>query len=266
MKRSFAALAAVAALTLTACGSSSDTKTDSTAAAGSSQTSKADVPSAKVGDEVDAAELAKKTTDALKAAGTAKMSMDGGAQKMSGVLSYKDGVSYKMTMNIEGEAMEMVYVDKVFYMGGAQFAKLTGGKKFIKIDPKGTDPMSKMMAPVLTVMEQAANPAEILSTLDGVKAKVIAVEGGTTTYETKMTAEQLKKATEKMFGSDIPADALKSVSDQTLQQTVDAQGRLTKVTTKGTESSTITYSDYGVPVDIKAPAASEVGTFEMPKS
>jgi hypothetical protein len=262
MKRTLVSLAAVAALALTGCGSDGGNGSSGSGGSGAGQSQSAQ-PIGKVGDTMPATELAERTEAAMKKAGTAKMTTTGDGSDLTGELDYSDGLAYRMSGTSDGEPMEMVYVDKILYMGGDSFAEMTGGKKFIKIDPEGEDLMSKMMGPLLGVLEQAANPSSMLAGLDGVDSTVVAVEGDKTTYETKMTAAQLKAATEKLVGGELPPEAAKDIKDSTMLQTVDGEGRLTKVEVTGGSGTTVNYTDHGAPVSVEAPPASEVGTLDL---
>ncbi len=269
MKRTIlTALALSGALALGACGS---TDTDTGTKAGSSQEAPA-ASSAKVGDTVDLAELATKSSAAVKDKGTAFVAMELGADGvMEGGVDFS-GASPKMSMTTkaEGETMQIVYLDKVMYMGGDSFADLTGGKKWIKIDPEGDDLMSKSMGPMLGQMESAiGNPAEALKAYEGAKATVTKVEEDATTYSVKLTKEQLAAGV-KAQAAGIPGvteEALKQLPDGVTYEMKLSDGYLpmTVETDLGNgEKMTMIYARWGEPVDVKAPAASEVGTFQMP--
>ncbi|QIM20041.1 hypothetical protein G7075_00955 [Phycicoccus sp. HDW14] len=271
MKRTIVtALALSGALALGACGSTTaDTGTGSKA--GTSQ--EAPAAAVKVGDTVDLAELATKSSAAVKDKGSAHMTMDLGAEgKAEADVDYS-GTSPKMamTMTVSGEKLDLVYVDKVMYMGGASFAQMAGGKKWIKIDPNGKDQMSQMMGPMLGQMESSmSNPAEQLKGFEGAKATVKSIEGGNTTYTVKLTKEQLAAAVKKQAAGvpGLTEESLKQMPDgMTYDLTFDKdQLPLTMSMDVSGQALKMTYSKWGEPVSIKAPAASEVGTFELPTS
>lgn len=271
MKRTIlTALALSGALALGACGST-DAGTGS--AAGTSQEAPA-AASAKVGDTVDLAELATKSSAAVKDKGTAHMSMKTAGQGAGTIEADADysGDTPKMTMTVTADdgAFEMVYIDKVMYMGADDFKEMTGGKKWLKIDPQGDDAMSKMMGPMLSQMETTvANPAEQLKQFEGAKAEVTKVENGVTTYKVTLTKQQLSDMVKKQAAGlpGVTEEALKQMPEGvTYDMSVDAEGLPTTVAMDmgGDNNITITYSKWGEPVEVKAPAASEVGTFQMP--
>ncbi len=116
--------------------------------------------------------------------------------------------------------MQIVYLDKVMYMGGDSFAEVTGGKKWIKIDPEGEDLMSKSMGPMLGQMESAiGNPADALKAYEGAKATVTKVEDGAVTYSVKLTKEQLAA------GVKAQAAGIPGVTEEALKQLPDAASR-----------------------------------------
>lgn len=271
MKRTIVtALALSGALALGACGSATnDTATGSKA--GTSQ--EAPAAAVKVGDTVDLAELATKSSAAVKDKGSAHMTMDLGAEgKAEADVDYS-GASPKMAMKMtaSGEKIELVYLDKVMYMGGESFAQMAGGKKWIKIDPNGKDSMSQMMGPMLGQMESSmANPADQLKAFDGVKATVKSVDGDSTTYTVKLTKEQLAAAVKKQAAGlpGVTEESLKQMPDgMTYDMTFDKEQLPTQVAMDVSgQALKMVYSKWGQPVTIKAPAASEVGTFDFPTS
>lgn len=261
-RRIIAAATLAAALGLAACGGSG-TATDTTTTAAAQQGRGAS--GVKVGDSVAIAELSTKVADAMKKAGTVKVTMTASGETLDGAFSYVNGVEYSLSGQSQGQQMDMIYVGKVLYLGGPSMASMAAGKKWVKIDPKGTDPMSQMMAPLLSSLEQAANPTELLTTMAGVQTTVTKVDGDLVTYETTVTAEQLKAATEKMLGTAMPSLPSSATGGSTITQVVGADGRPTKVTVKGSGDNDVdlTYSDWGAKVDISAPPAAEVGTFDL---
>lgn len=267
MKRTTLSAAVLAgALALGACGSAT---TNGAATNKAEQT----VTTAKVGDEVALADLTTASMEAVKAKRTAHMTMAMGSQgTVESDIDYgADGKtpSMAMTMTAEGQSFQMVYVDKVMYMGGEMFAQMAGGKKWIKISADGTDQMSKMMGPMLSQMESSmSNPVQSLAGVQGLKAKVTKVEGDSTTYAVTLTKAQLTELAKKQSG--LPGADEQSLSSVpatvTYDMTLGKDGLPQKMDMKlGAESMTMTYSKWGQPVKIAAPPASEVGTFSMPK-
>ncbi|MCE1178011.1 MAG: hypothetical protein LWW86_03150 [Micrococcales bacterium] len=265
------------ATALTACGGSNiDTATKATTAAASK--------TAKVGDTIALSELAQDSYDAMKKAGTVKIAGDvgDGLSGTTGEVSYKgDSPAMHLKLTQDGGTGDIILLDKTMYMSGSgeagsAIAKMSGGKKWVKISADGTDPVSKSMAPMLNEMDGLTNPSNAYRSLSNVKAKVSKVEGDKVTYVatvpaaemTRLAQEQLKK----MGGAGASASAsIPAMEAMTMTQVVDKEGRTVSATTKGGVAgdrgdNTITYTDYGAPVSITAPPAAEVGTLTMPTS
>ncbi len=270
MKRSLAAVAAAAALALTGCGSSTDTAT--TPSATVSQTSASPTETAKAGDSVDFASVMAESTAAVKDKKSAHMTMSLGSEgSIDADVDYASTPqSMKMTMDVGGEQMQMIYLDKVMYMGGETFAQMSGGKKWIKIDPKGTDPMSKQMAPMLAQIETSmANPVESLAALKDVKATVKSSDSSGTTYSVTLTKAQLEEMSKSPGGapgvSSDDLDALPATVTYDLTIGTDKLPQKMVMEVSG-QKMEMAFSKWGEPVSITAPPASEVGTFTMPTS
>ncbi|WP_030526803.1 hypothetical protein LG324_17635 [Phycicoccus jejuensis] len=275
MKRTvLSVLALSGALVLGACGSSTnETSSGSGSAASSSAAQETQAPTAKVGDTVELKTLAEQSAAAVQAKKTAHMSMTTGSEgTIEADLDYS-GSSPKMAMDMSesGESFKVVYIDKVMYMGGDTFKEMAGGKPWIKIDPSADDAMSKMMGPMLSQMESAmANPTEQLKDVEGVTGTVTKVENGVTTYEVKLSKEQLAEMVKKQATSmpGVTEEALKQMPDGvSYEMSFDAEGLPQTVTTDlAGQKLVMKYSKWGEPVTVEAPPASEVGTFEMPTS
>lgn len=255
MKRILAAAAAASALTLTAaCGS---TDAGSAGDGSSSSTSSAAHASVTVGDTVTMADLGRQMSSAMKDKGTAKLSMKAGGLTMNGAMKVTSPVAYTMTMGASGQSVDMIYVDSSLYLGGEALASMLGGKKWVKVDPNGTDAFSKRMAPALEQMESATDPTKMYAGMDDVTMTVDSVDGDRVTYGAKLTEEQIKKYAEKR-GQSVPSGT--GVGDMSMHLTVTKGGLPEKVSTQVMgQSVEMTYTDWGTPVDIAAPPASEVG-------
>lgn len=272
MKRTVLIVAALSsALVLGACGSATS-PTAAPAKSSAAASAEAAPTDAKVGDTVPLKDIAAKSSKAVEEKGTAHLTTttkDAGATEAD-VDFTGSSPTMKMTMTEQGDTVDMVYVDKVMYMGGDSFTEMTGGKRWIKIDPKGEDMMSKAMGPLLSQMESSmGNPAEQLEAYGDAQAKVTKVEGGVTTYEITLSKAQLaaavKKQTEALPG--ITEKALEKIPAEGLTYTMSIDADALPVTFSmdlAGEQLEMSYSKWGQKVDIEAPAASEVGTFQMP--
>lgn len=216
--RSWLVAAAAGATLLAGCGSSSTPATGSGATGGSSGTSSAapttDAPA-------DASALLTAALGKAAAPGqTAKLAVDAAGQTMA--FDMETGTPPKMsgTMAINGEELKIVFVDNVMYMGGMPgMDKLPGGKTWLSIDAKGTDPMSKAFGAMMS-----AQMSQIQTAGADMVAKSTVTDKGTETVDGVQTRhiqmvvpkavliEQAKKGIEAMAGA-LPKDAIKTALD-----------------------------------------------------
>jgi hypothetical protein len=250
-----AALALAAALGLSACGSSGDEAGSSSRTSSSSSSSTTQGSGAKAGATVDGAALGKRIADAMAKAGSGAMTMDLGDQgKASGTFSMAgDTMDQQMTMDFQGQSLEVVSVDGIIYLKGFP----GGSKPWIRIDPKGDDPMSQMFGQM--VGKAGANdPRQIAKALEGAKATVVSESAEGSVYDVTIDPDKL------ISGAQTSAPAVDQV---TARYTLDSQDRPTKMTldVEG-QTVTITFSDWGVATKITAPPASQIGTFQLPSS
>jgi len=247
------ALSGALALVLAGCGSSasptaatsSSSSSSSSSSTGSSATPAA--PAAAAGQSEDATALATRISDAMLKAKSGKgtISTSGGSAgtNATGSLQFAvDGATTQAqgTFTVAGMTLEIVTTGGVVYIKGLP-VQLIGGKPWVKIDPKGTDSLSKSMS---QLGSNTGDPRALVDSLKGGKATVKSTSGGQTTYEiTGATA----------------------LAGGTLEVTVDGQGLPStfKVTTSGV-TVTAKYSDWGAPVTITAPPADQVGRPAVP--
>lgn len=253
---SIAAVALAAALGLSACGSSdtAEPAASKSSSTSSSSSSSSAAGAVKAGDSVDGAALATRMTDAMIKAGSGTVTMDLGAQgSAKGSFTMKDGkMEQSMEMGIQGQTLQIVSSDGIIYMKG-----LPGSKKpWVKIDPKGTDPMSKMFAGLTGDM---GDPRQLATALKGSKATVVSSSADESVYDVTIDPSTL------MGGS--TATASPSVAPVKARYTLDAQDRPTKMTVDAQgQTISIVFADWGKPVTITVPPADQVGTFELPTS
>lgn len=251
---SFAALALVAVLGLAACGDAgTKTQSGSKASSGSSSASSGSSAGLSAGATVDGRELAMRMAAAMIKAGSGTLSMDLGTDgKATGSFVMKGGVmEQQMTMPIQGMTMQIVSTGGIIYMKG-----LPGSKKpWVKIDPKGNDPISQMMAGLTGDM---GDPRQLAKALQGTKATVVSSTAAGSTYDVTIDPKAL-------LGSG--AAAAPSAGPVKARYTLDAQDRPTAVVVQVQgQSVKISLGDWGKPVSIKAPPADQVGTFQLPTS
>ena len=251
---SIAAVAFAAALGLSACGSSDPADPAASKTSSSSSTSSAASGAAKAGDSVDGAALATRMTDAMIKAGSGTVTMDLGAQgSAKGSFTMKGGkMEQSMEMGIQGQTLQIISTGGVIYMKG-----LPGSDKpWVKIDPKGTDPMSKMFAGLTGDM---GDPRQLATALKGSKATVVSSSGDEFVYDVTIDPSTLMGgggATSSPSAAPVKARYTLDAQDRPTKMTVDAQG----------QPISIVFADWGKPVTIAVPPADQVGTFELPTS
>ena len=250
----------VVALGLSSCGK---TVTVSTAAgasspaavAGATSSAATSQPTFTVGQTLTAKDFEQTSEAAAREAGSAhlKMSMMGNAVTAEGEISYKDGhQAMTMDMSAMGMDMHMIYVDKTAYLKMAML-----GDKYVKIDPKGDDELSKSFGSGMDGMS-SLNGLGPLG--DSVKWTVTESGPDGTTVTTKLTREALEQLA-KAEGKSSNLDGLPA-GDVTLTSTLDAKNRPTKTVMQvgGKTMMTMTITDWGTPVTITAPPSSDVTT------
>ena len=255
---SIAAVALAAALGLSACGSSDPespaASTASTASSSSASSSSSAAAGVKAGDSVDGAALAKRMTDAMIKAGSGTLSMDLGAQgSAKGSFTMKDGkMAQSMEMGIQGQTLQIISTGGVIYMKG-----LPGSDKpWVKIDPKGTDPLSKMFAGLTGDM---GDPRQLATALEGSKATEVSRSADENVYDVTIDPTAL------LGGS--TATASPSAQPVKARYTLDGQDRPTKMTVDAQgQTISIVFADWGKAVTVTAPPADQVGTFQLPTS
>ena len=121
--------------------------------------------------------------------------------------------------------------------------QMTGGKAWVKVDPNGTDEMSKALR---EGGSSSGDPQTMVNALKGGTATVVDTNGGNTHY--RITGLSISGAT-----------------GTTMDLTVDSKNLpVTSVVEASGAKVTTTYSDWGAPVTVTAPPADQVGTMSIP--
>jgi hypothetical protein len=277
-KTAFAAWGFALVLALSACGGG----TGGTGAAPASGQDKAGKISL-FSDPLQLVAAAKAGTDKSK---SSKFSMEinaaGQSIKASGSARYDgDNTAMTMSMDMAGETMDMILVDKVTYLKlpESQRAQIGSTKPWLKISADGTDPVSKALGPILTKAAADNNPSQTLDKISKAgtitKSEQVQLDGQPTSHYTidldfsKMldelaglmgaTGEQAKS---QLQGKDlhVPTELWLN-SDQLPVQTVMDMSKVMSTLGAGAQgdaTTTVKHTDWGSPVDIQAPAADQV--------
>lgn len=265
---------ALGGLLLTGCGASEE----GTADAGSTTAPSAAAPVQDAGtsESTVLADVAKASSAAKTAKATITSSGAGQDVVGEGVFAFGTpaSASYNVSVDSDGQKQEigLILVDGKVYLKLGDLGQQQGGKTWVKVDPKGTDPLSKSFATLADSLTDAGDVASSIKLL----------QAGATVKDLGSESVDGVAATKYLITTDI-AEALKTATGATktgLQQLKDSS--VTKVTAtlwvdaqnlpvqyqqvskaKGVEATTnVRYSDWGKPVSITAPPASQVGTLQ----
>jgi hypothetical protein len=168
--------------------------------------------------------------------------------------------SFDFTAELGGKTLRMRVVDELLYISGAGLEG-TGGKKWMKID------VSDSSNPFAQVF-QAANPGNFTAYLEGVtrfedKGSQIIDTVKTHHYDVTVDTAKMLASNPVFKGQD--ASTLGLPKAITSEVYVDQANRLVeiKVDLAATGAFEAQFSDYGESVDVEAPPADQVGTFDL---
>ncbi|NYT93130.1 hypothetical protein [Salinispora sp. H7-4] len=256
-KLSVLAVAAVAAVSMTACGPN-----DSKGESGALELLTDDVP----GSLRAAADKAKETETVRADVVTSGSTADSELQM---TLDFRDSLNFDAVGEALGEPVALRLVDSVMYTeNSAEDRELYGGKRWTKIDlssaPAGDTGMDQML--------QESNPSqqiEALLELEGVTVVGEDTVDGTRTvqYTVTTTPEKLAEAQPEgsVDSSDLPpAEDTLDVTEVTIDIWIDEEYLLRRFRSDlGTAGvTTVDYYDYNEPAQIEAPPAAEVADLE----
>lgn len=248
----------IAAGAVTGCSSSTDTKTSGSQSATSSSSSTSSAATGDVkGAKVPAAKVAERMTNALMAAKTAKAKVDmGGLGTMDMKLTFTDGKSNtEGSFNMSGLAMDIISLNN----GEEMYLKAPAMQvtNWTKVDANSTNPVIKQMAGQMQQMKGQMDPTSTIKMyaqagdftsagqqeLNGTK-----VTKYTGTIPGKVLAQASGAAASGATIPDMPVEVYLDDKDRPIQQvmSMNTNGQTIKITS--------TYSDFGAPIEIKAPA------------
>ena len=241
-------LGAAALLALAGCGSGSDVSEGDT------------VPLADLQEDVDAA---------MKDAGTGSMSAKAGGEELKGDFDRSDEPAASISGKTGEQDLDVRMIDDVYYLKAPSPEMTQKGKTWIKVDQDSKDPASQQLGSSLEAMTKLSEPMAAIDGAGDVDAEVTKVDGEEATYEVKLSKDQMAKVLEKQAkeaGDDQAAQqAGQGAQATTVTLVLDEDQRPVKSeTSAGEQKLTVSYSDWGGDVSIKAPAKDKVGTVEMP--
>jgi hypothetical protein len=192
-----------------------------------------------------------------------------------------------MSMDIAAKQMEMVFTGKTLYdkIPDAQRAQMGTDQPWLKISTNGTDPMSQTLGGILN-LNKAAEQNDPTKTLEQISkaGKITMSEQAqlngkpTSHYLIDLDFAKLLDQFAAQMPGGMPADVKDTIkgkdvhfpaelwlnSDQfPVQIVMDMTNVMTAVGSpaQGSAKTTAKYSDWGVPVDIKAPPEDQVSEF-----
>ncbi|HET6503292.1 MAG TPA: hypothetical protein VFG87_21290 [Amycolatopsis sp.] len=233
----------------------------------------------------NAQDLVRAATAKTSQAKSAKMAITEsiGGQQLSGQGSGRfDGPNTAMdvTMNVGGDSEEVRVVDETMYLRlpAAASGMVTGGKPWARITPDS--PMGKMLSSSLSSGQN--DPTQYLQ-------QVQAAGTITRSEQTMLDGQQVShywisldfaKVADKLQSVGIPADQLQKLTSQVQTiplelwlnrddlpvQVSEDMSAIMKASgapaSAQTFTATISYSDWGTPVDVQAPPADQVGDLQ----
>jgi hypothetical protein len=208
-----------------------------------------------------AAEVSQAQVKAETAHVDAKIGAQGQNMSMTGDMDMsKKDVAFDFTMSgaALGNGAQFILVDKVIYL---KVPQLTQSEKYVKVDTAdGSDPMAKMFTQMLSQM----NPSRTFEAFDAItklQDKGTQEIDGVETTHYAVTVDTKKALEAQGLAGKVPTGQL----PKTLKYDVwvDAD-KLVRKLTMDVAGSTIdmTLSEWGEPVQISAPPASQTTTME----
>ncbi|SDN44972.1 hypothetical protein [Allokutzneria albata] len=276
---------------LTACGSAQPGEAVPAAGSGQAAPATTSAPGGGGAASGPLESLTGKAVEAMKVKKTAKISVSGsgpGAEAIGGNGQIRlDGndLSMAMTSKVPGEDGQPAGETKLLFVGNTLYVEppkdmpVPPGKKWMKIDPKGTDVMSKLLGPLAQQMRDSADPKVTFqkfgdggtlggstpTTLDGAPATQHKIDVDLNRLIAK-TADPLQKLSLELLVKN-------GVTSMTYDFWTDAQNlplqfQFSQKMPNAPAATTVTakYTAWGEPVDIKAPADSEIAPpVELPQ-
>lgn len=259
------------AAALGACGSTPAPSVTSPGASGSA-TASATASGVALGDTVPLTALAARIAAAVAKQRTAHVTMTQPDSAESGEADVRfDAASpaVAMTMGSGRQQTDLVLLDGVVHVGSEDYRDLTGGKRWVRLDPEATDFFSQLMSRLVGMMTASMqDPGEQLAALGDREATVSSIVNGTTVYRVTLDREDLAAMVQRRSGAvpgvgTVPADELPTTASWTVALDGSDLPKLLEASLAGA-TVTVDYSRWGEPVDITAPPASEIGVVETP--
>jgi hypothetical protein len=208
------------------------------------------------------------------------MVMDVAGQKIDAEADVEfasDDLAMSMNMTLPGEGdMAMVLLDGIMYVQTPE--PLEPGKSWLKIDPNGTDPMSKALGSTFDEMRKNADPRAAIDQLKDAgeitSQEEAELNGEQATHYTilvdfeKLVAQQdnpdAKKAAEMLEVKEFPVELWVNEDGLPMRMTMDMPMSDPSSGESVEAKIEADYTNWGEPVEIAAPPADQIA--EMPGS
>jgi hypothetical protein len=253
--RAVAALAVAGVLVVAGCGGSSGSSGSGSAkTAGSSSAFPKVSTSVADGGAIDSKAVITPVVDAITAAKTGHVLLGG---PVTGAEDFELSKGIRADFTVRGATLHLVTAGSLIYMKG-----LPGITKWLKIDPRGSSAIDRAMSSVGD-LTKSSDPGTILRTLGDAKGTKVGAEtiaGKPTTHYRFVVSPQ---AYAKAMGKGTLSNAVKEPIITELwvgQDSLPVKATSTARAAGQSSTSTVQYSDWGKPVQISAPPASEVTT------
>lgn len=239
-------------------------------------------------------QLAKQASESTEDVETAKMSLQvkGGQQSIQGKGEARfagDDTAMSMTMSMQGQDMEMRFVDKTYYFQLPKQARKQMGvdKPWAKLSLDDDNEMSQMLNQMMEQSMNNSDPTKMMETLkDGGKiTKKESTENGSH-YWLDVDPIKMIEQTYPDMADEMPDKAKKQLADGTIPMQVwlnddslptkismdmsdlnsmgQGQGQDGQEQQAAPSKIVVKYHDWGEPVDVEKPPKDQVGKFEMP--
>lgn len=279
-----AATCAAAILVLSACGA--ETQPGTAAPAPSEAKSPLSSP---LGDPIQLAALTRESTKKAKSSKVTMESVAGGQTSTASGQGLYDGENSKfsMVMDSDGKKMEILFVDNAlfFKLDEADKAEMKTDKAYLKVSADGQDPFSQLLGKMMSKAVKDSDPSRTIEQVSKAgkitKSDQVELNGELTNHYVveievekaialvvgdlgvPLPAEVLKQLDAKLKGKNvtIPTELWLNADQLPLQVTMDQTAFLKAMGAPGAgeAKTTVKYSDWGVPVNVTAPPADQVG-------
>ncbi|HEX4224253.1 MAG TPA: hypothetical protein VHZ97_17925 [Pseudonocardiaceae bacterium] len=245
-------------------------------AAGSSGGSTQGGAGSQLGSQVKTvSDLSNLVGNSVEQATTVQVTMKNAVGTTSGSIKFGDPVAEQMTLNTAAGNEQVLLVNNVFYVQIPGMQALTN-KPWIKIDPNDTsNPANQIFAALVNSIKQNADPSQMIKNLEAggtlTSTDTEQLNGQATTHYKitvdidKMIANQTDPTMKQMLGTaeqeglhNYPVEVWLDSHSLPVQTTITMPA-LSGVPAAG-GVSTVTYSNWGAPVNITAPSDDQVGT------